>query len=351
MTVGVEASLERAARSPWAAATLAQRSRRRRLLLGVLIVFVVLSIPFGFPTGREVVTGWVLVVLWAACAGQWRVWARAVVDDWLPLLFVLFLYDLVRGLADELGTRLFTLPALANGKPGANGIDHAHVVEPLHGDQRLFGAVPTVWLQDRFYDAAHVHWYDLVAVPIYFSHFLVSLAIAIVLWAVSYQLFRRYVWTLVTLTMATVATYALYPAAPPWVASLNGYLPPGVARVVPHTLVAVGGHTVNSAVERGATYANAVAAMPSLHGAVPMMLLLLFWPLVGRRLRACLVSYVVLMALTLVYGGEHYVTDILAGWLYAAGAVAVVAKVGRSRAAGPAGDEEVLAQKVSAQTR
>lgn len=348
MTVQVEVAPAPAARSPWAAATFAQRSRRRRLLLAVLIAFLALSVPFGFPTGREVVIGWVLVVLWAACAGQWRVWARAVVHDWLPFLVVLFLYDLVRGLANELAARLFTLPALANGKPGPNGLDHAHIVEPLHGDEHLFGVVPTVWLQDRFYDAAHVHWYDVVAVPIYFSHFLVSLAIAIVLWAVSYQLFRRYVWTLVTLTLATVTTYALYPAAPPWMASLNGYLPPGVDRVVPHTLVAVGGHTVNSAVERGATYANAVAAMPSLHGAVPMMLLLFFWPLVGRRLRGCLVAYVVVMTLTLVYGGEHYVTDVLAGWLYAAGAVAVVAIVGPSRAT--AVDEKMLTQTRSPQS-
>ena len=314
--------------SPWSTATFDQRSRRRRLLLAVLVAFLAVGVVFGFPTGREVVTGWVLLVLWAVCAGEWRVWGRVVVRDWLPLLAVLFLYDLARGAAKRVGPQLAHLPRLADGR---GGFDRAHVLEPLHGDQRLFGTVPTVWLQDHLHDPHHVRWYDVLTVPVYFSHFLVSLAVAIVLWAVSYRLFRRYIATLVTLTVATVVTYALYPAAPPWMASLNGYLPPGVVRVAPQTLVALGGHTVNSAVERGTAYANAVAAVPSLHAAVPMMLLLLFWPATGRRLRATLVLYALAMTFTLVYGGEHYVTDILLGWLYAAVSVLAVSLVGRAR--------------------
>jgi len=164
-----------------------------------------------------------------------------------------------------------------------------------------------------------VHWWDVVAVPVYFSHFFVSLGVAVLLWALSYRLFRRYVWTLVTLTVITLATYALFPAAPPWMAGLpaNHELPQ-IARVVPDTLRALGGHTVNSAVERGAAYSNRVAAMPSLHGAIPLMLLLFAWPLVRRRWRVLLAAYVVAMLLTLVYSGEHYVTDIVVGYVYAA---------------------------------
>ena len=33
---------------------------------------------------------WMLLTLWAACAGDWGVWRRAVVRDWLPLIGVLF---------------------------------------------------------------------------------------------------------------------------------------------------------------------------------------------------------------------------------------------------------------------
>jgi membrane-associated phospholipid phosphatase len=177
-----------------------------------------------------------------------------------------------------------------------------------------------------------VHWWDAVAVPVYFSHFFVSLAVAVFLWALSYRLFRRYVWTLVTLTVLTLATYAVFPAAPPWMAGLPAnHVLPEIARVAPDTLRALGGHTVNSAVERGAAYSNRVAAVPSLHGAIPLMLLLFAWPMVRRRTRVLLAGYVVAMLLTLVYGGEHYVTDILLGYVYAAVSVYGVAAWFRRR--------------------
>jgi membrane-associated phospholipid phosphatase len=70
-------------------------------------------------------------------------------------------------------------------------------------------------------------------------------------------------------------------------------------------------------VEKGAAYSNSVAAMPSLHAAIPMMLLVFFWPEVRTRGKIGLSFYAGSMALVLVYGGEHYVADVLAGWLYA----------------------------------
>jgi membrane-associated phospholipid phosphatase len=309
--------------SPWRSAGAAERVRRRRLLLVVTGLFVAVAAGFGFPTGREVLTGWVLLFLWAACAGNTRLWGRAVIHDWLPLFAVLFAYDLLRGFAPKVGATLAHLPTLQADLVNPSIHAKAHLTEPISGDKLLFGGhVPTVVLQQHFYAPGHVHWWDVVAVPVYFSHFFVSLAVAVLLWALSYRLFRRYVWTLVTLTVLTLATYALFPAAPPWMAGLPAnHALPDVARVVPDTLRALGGHTVNSAVERGAAYSNRVAAMPSLHGGIPMMLLLFAWPLVRARWRVLLATYVVAMLLTLVYGGEHYVTDILVGYVYAAASV------------------------------
>jgi len=309
--------------SPWRSAGPQERVRRRRLLLAVTGLFLGVAALFGFPTGRDVLFGWVLLFLFAACAGDVRAWGRAVVQDWLPLFAVLFAYDFLRGAAKHVGGRLGHLPLLQADQLDATITARAHVTEPIRGDELLFGGhVPTVWLQQHLYTPGHVHWWDVLAVPVYFSHFFVSLGVAVLLWALSYRLFRRYVWTLVALTVITLATYALFPAAPPWMAGLPAnHALPDVARVVPDTLRALGGHTVNSAVERGAAYSNRVAAMPSLHGAIPMMLLLFSWPVVRARTRVVLLAYVVAMMLTLVYGGEHYVTDILVGYAYAAAAV------------------------------
>ncbi len=323
--------------SPWHATGLRAQGRRRRWFLAVGIAFVLVSIPFGFPTGRDVITGWTLLLLLAAFGGDLRHWGRSVLRDWLPLFGVLFLYDFLRGSADELGSRLVSLPALRNGKTGAEGIDHAHVLPQLRADEILFGwatggRVPTVWLQDHLHVAGQVRWYDIAIVPVYMSHFVVPMALAVVLWLFGYHLFRRYVWTLVTLTLLTLATYALFPAAPPWMAGLNGYLP-DVTRVVSETLQATGIGTIRSAVARGEAYANAVAAIPSLHSGVPMMVLLFSWSLVGRRVRALLVGYVLAMTFTLAYGGEHFVVDAFVGWLYAAVSVYGVAWFFRRRAA------------------
>jgi hypothetical protein len=326
--------------SPWQAVSDGARARRRRLLTVVGVLFVVVSALFGFPTGRDVITAWVLVLLWAACGGEWRTWRRAVVRDWLPLIGVLFLYDLLRGSADELGARLVGLPALANGKTGPDGVDHAHVLPQLRADELLFGwltggQVPTVWLQERLHTVGEVRWWDVAIVPVYMSHFLVPMVLAVVLWLSAYGLFRRYVWTLVALTLLTLATYALFPAAPPWMAGDNGYLPE-VARVVSTTLESTGIGTIRSAVQRGEAYANAVAAIPSLHSGVPMMVLLFSWPLVGPRTRGLLVAYILLMTFTLTYGGEHYVVDAVVGWAYAAVAVFGVAWLFRRHRPAPA---------------
>jgi membrane-associated phospholipid phosphatase len=305
--------------SPWRSVTPAQRHTRRRLLIGVTVLFVAVAAVFGFPTGREVITGWVLLFLFAACAGRIRLWSRVVVHDWVPLIAVLFLYDFLRGSAKRVGASLADLPTLHADQLNPAVTAQAHVSEPIDVDKALFGGhVPTVWLQQHFYTPGVVHWWDALAVPVYFSHFIVSLAVAVALWAVSYRLYRRYVWTLVILTLITLATYAAFPAAPPWMAGLSGNdVLPHVSRVVSDTLKAMGGHTVNSAVERGDAYSNRVAAMPSLHGAIPMMLTLFAWPLVRWWARIGLLAYALAMAVTLVYGGEHYVTDVLVGWLYA----------------------------------
>lgn len=76
---------------------------------------------------------------------------------------------------------------------------------------------------------------------------------------------------------------------------------------------------------------NPVAAMPSLHAAVPALLALFLWP--GSqwwwRLAAC--GYALAMAWTLLYTGEHYVVDVVAGWLGAAVAVATARLVALRR--------------------
>ena len=76
--------------------------------------------------------------------------------------------------------------------------------------------------------------------------------------------------------------------------------------------------------EHGTGYANDVAAMPSLHAAFALLFTLCLWRLVPRYVRPLLAVYPAAMALALVYSGEHYVVDCIAGWVYAVAAFATV---------------------------
>src|SRR5262249_28123176 len=71
-------------------------------------------------------------------------------------------------------------------------------------------------------------------------------------------------------------------------------------------------------------WANDVAAVPSLHAAYTMLIALFLWPRLDRRWRPLLVAYPIGMGLSLVYLGEHYLIDILLGWVYAAATILIV---------------------------
>jgi membrane-associated phospholipid phosphatase len=103
-----------------------------------------------------------------------------------------------------------------------------------------------------------------------------------------------------------------------------------VARTITRMWGDVGVTPAKALFENHGEFYNQEAAVPSLHAAYPMLLLLFFWG-AGRWARAGLVAYVLAMAFTLVYSGEHYVSDIIVGWLYAAGVFAGVGWARRRR--------------------
>jgi membrane-associated phospholipid phosphatase len=66
-------------------------------------------------------------------------------------------------------------------------------------------------------------------------------------------------------------------------------------------------------------HGNYFAAVPSLHTAFSVLVAATLWPLTRQWwLRAILVVYPCAMGFTLVYGGEHWVFDVLLGGVYTA---------------------------------
>ena len=293
----------------------ARRWQRRRIALLVLYAtaFVVTTALWGFPASRDRVLIWVVAGLVIAVVGRPHALARLAVD-FLPVIVFLYAYDLLRGAADGVFGHVYEIPQL-------------RVDEWLAG-----GTAPTVMLQRLLWTAGHPHVWDYVAFLVYLTYFIVPITVAAVLWRRAPHLFHRYVSLWIALSFAALVTYALYPASPPWLASRHGLLP-HVVRITPYMGRHMGVDLTR--VMGSQQFVNKVAAVPSLHAATALLIALVFWPHTTRW-RWLLVLYPLAMAVSLVYLGEHYVSDVLLGWLYAVVVFVVGSRlydrvVGRSR--------------------
>ena len=121
------------------------------------------------------------------------------------------------------------------------------------------------------------------------------------------------------------AMYFLAPTAPPWWASENGYTDDEVRRV----MIEFGEQTWGLAWSRifGTLSGNPWAAMPSLHFATSLMAAILLTEAGGRTEAVLGWGYAGALGFALVYLGEHYVTDLLAG-----AAIVAIARKGESLA-------------------
>src|SRR5262249_45905670 len=77
-------------------------------------------------------------------------------------------------------------------------------------------------------------------------------------------------------------------------------------------------HFAGQWIDTGRRSADAVAAVPSLHAGGIMLFTIFFWNRANRFWKVVLAVYNPLMMVSLAYGAEHYVSDVLAGWLCAA---------------------------------
>jgi hypothetical protein len=278
------------------------------------------SVAIGLP--KQTLTAflwiWLAIIAWNIKA-PWRK-HLAFPRDWWPALAVLTVYLYSRGMADELG------------------FASVHVLEPIDLDRWLFGGtLPTEYLQanlcgvpcDRTMSPA---WYDVVLTTVYYSFFFVPILMAAVLWVRDRSAWVEFMRRYLSLNLVALVIYIAYPMAPPWMAAEFGFVSGNVDRITSrgwYDLGEVGIHQTVSAL------ANQVAAMPSLHAAVT---LLVSWYAIGRwrsPWRWLLVLYPPAMGFVLVYYAEHYVVDILAGFAATGVVMWGCAAWERLRAAGP----------------
>lgn len=269
---------------------------------------------FGLPVDRIAVVSWLLGALVCGNFGKPLREQRAMVRDWGILVALLFAYEYSRGIADQLGTRV-----------------HMTAIRDI--DRFLFfGNDPNVWMQNHFNVSRKVSWYEIPLAAVYMTHFVFPVLVAVVLWLRNRGQWARYMRRFALLLGSGVATYILFPVAPPWMAARDGQMA-HIVRITARGWRRIGLSTVSKVFDRGKEITNPVAALPSLHAAFSLLVVVFFFKWISMPWRIISLVLPLSMAFALVYFGEHYVTDILLGWLYVGGASYIATRYERKKLA------------------
>lgn len=212
----------------------------------------------------------------------------------LPFVVLLIIYESFRGLAPLINHRVeFSLmPDI---------------------DIKMFGVLPTAWLQNLWWHGS-VMWYDFIFYLAYMAHFVVPVALAVIIWKKRDWFYWRFVTAFTSLSFMGFLTYFALPAAPPWMASDQGYIEP-ITRISSHVWFALGINDFPSLYDKIAP--NPVAAVPSLHAAYAVLFAIIVTKLFGKKWGLLASIYPIILSIGVVYQGEHYVIDVLLGIIYA----------------------------------
>lgn len=306
------------------------RVARRGALLSWALALTLYCVFLGLPLDRGGMLFWVGLGLVAASIGRRRV--RTAILDFLPFGVVLVGYDFLRGIASTLGRPTYWY-------------------YPIDIDKKMFfGQLPTVWVQEHL-RYRPLQWWEMVVGLCYVSYFVVPLVTAGLLWLRNRRDFFRWSYRYVALELVGFTSFALVPTAPPWAAArctpadvaghpahpacidqMPALAQGGLTGMLSHTHAGVHPYVVRDSVRalnffhitradyllrNGQQISDLVAAVPSLHSGGIMLFSIFMWRRVRWGWRPVLAAYPLLMTFTVVYTGEHYVIDVLTGWLAA----------------------------------
>jgi len=198
------------------------------------------------------------------------------------------------------------------------------------------GQLPSGVLQRTFAESGMIDCLDHALTAIYLSFFIVPhLVGALLLWR-DRPAFWRFLGATAALFTLALAGFFLIPTSPPWLVTESvpeaGFA--DIRRITEDVLREwdLPVQLFNSANARGVRASqvrmepNPIAAMPSIHFAVTALVACVAWRSGTWRAGAVFI-YTCLMGISLVYLGEHYVLDLVAGGVLAGTGWAVAGKV------------------------
>jgi membrane-associated phospholipid phosphatase len=230
--------------------------------------------------------------------------AVALLIGWAPFVLLLMAYELMRDVASTLRVPPHNLA----------GVERA-----------MFGGYePTMVLQAAIGKLGDADLIDDASSLVYSAHFLLPVVIGGWLWRRNRADFHRFGLSLVVLCALAFLTYVVAPTAPPWLAQ-----PQSVQHLMQDTVMRSGLPPALTWLYSHHDY-NLYAAFPSLHAGFPVLAAAAAW----RRNRVAgvvLSIWAIVVWVTVVYLGEHYVADVVGGILYAVVALAIVSLLSQAR--------------------
>ena len=184
-------------------------------------------------------------------------------------------------------------------------------------ESRFFG-----WESSTLHDFFYVHHstaLDLFCAIPYATFVLWCMAGAVWMYVKDRPAMKRFAWGFFLLNVMGFVTYHALPAAPPWYFHAHGCAVdlatrasegPALGRV--DALLGISYfHSMY------AKASSVFGALPSLHCAYPLLLVIEGWRSFGPRLRAASIAYWLAMVFSAIYLDHHWVLDALLGSLYA----------------------------------
>jgi len=187
-----------------------------------------------------------------------------------------------------------------------------HGPDVLALEERIFGMLPSRWLQSILITPGCRNWYDY---PLAFFHSLFFSFPFVTPWLVyrrnGLEPMKRAIFAFALLVTAGYITYIVWPLTPPWLLAADGFTQPlnrcvfrAIQDIVPGFLVSGASNTPR-------------AAMPSLHAGVTLLMTLLLNAELGFKRAWWSVFLLLAICFEIIYGAEHFVIDIAAGFAFA----------------------------------
>ena len=256
--------------------------------MSVLLLAIFVKNP-SFPTPDKIIVFLVFIFM---AFGQ----AIEGVKRFGVFVLIILAYESFRGSPDQLNSHVdFTLAPAA--------------------DKLLFGDLPTVYFQNWLWRGS-TQWYDVALYLPYMLHFILPMALGLVVW----KRYEKYFWTVITGlcigAFLAFFTFLIFPAAPPWMASDRHYIQP-VERISSHVWASLGIEDFPTVYHKISP--NPVAAVPSHHVLWATLFSIYMFKIFGKKWGLLSLAYPLVITFGTIYEGEHYAFDAIVGVAYAYG--------------------------------